>query len=230
MAALLERHGARPAELTGVQAFQAACLRGDEAAARALLAADPGLTRQPGPLLAACEFGAAPAVALLLSLGGRTDGLDHDGVSPLHRAVQSGSLEAVNLLIDAGAEIDLRERKWNGTPFSWSAVLGQPHIAERLAPLSRDVRPMAALALLDRLEAVLSAEPGLANHILPLEEAPTPLFCLPDDEDAAAAVARVLLAHGADPMARDKHGRTAIEAAQGRGLDEAAELMEATAG
>ena len=227
MAGLLERHGARPVALTGAQAFRAACLRGDEAETRALLAAEPGLVRDPAPLLAAAEFGNARAVALLLSLGASVDGLGHDGISPLHRAVQSGSLEVVNLLIAAGADVDLREGKWRGTPFSWSAVLGKRHLTERLAPLSHDVRALASLGRLARLEDVLRAEPGLASQILPEVEAPTPLFCLPDEEDAAADVARLLLAYGADPTMRDKHGRSAIEAARTKGLDEAADLMEA---
>ncbi|MEO6218599.1 MAG: ankyrin repeat domain-containing protein [Sphingomonas sp.] len=227
MAALLERHRARPAVLAGAQAFRAACLRGDAAEARALLAADPGLVRDPAPLLAAAEFGNAPAVALLLALGAPVGGLDHVGISALHRAVQSGSLEAVNLLIAAGADVDLRERKWRGTPFSWSAVLGKPHLSERLAPLSHDVRALARLGRLARLEEVLRAEPALANHLLPDAEAPTPLFCLPDEEGAAADVVRLLLAQGADPTLRHGQGRSAIEAARSNGLDEAADLMEA---
>jgi len=227
MAALLERHGARPVALTGAQAFRAACLRDDAASARALLAADPMLVRNPAPLLAAAEFGNARAIALLLSLGAATGGLDHDGISPLHRAVQSGSLEAVNLLLAAGADVDLRERKWRGTAFSWSGVLGKPHLTERLAPLSRDVRALVWLGRLARLEEVLRGEPALANQVLPEVEAPTPLFCLPGEEAVAADVARLLLAHGADPMMRDKQGRTAIEAARANGLDEAADLMEA---
>jgi ankyrin repeat protein len=141
--------------------------------------------------------------------------------------VQSGSLEAVDLLLAAGADIDLREGKWRGTPFSWSAVLGKPHLTERLAPLSHDVRALAWLGRMGRLEEVLRAEPALANHMLPDAEAPTPLFCLPDEEGAAADVARVLLAHGADPTLRYEQGRSAIEAARTNGLDEAADLMEA---
>ena len=227
MAALLERHGAQRAALSGVQAFQAACLRLDEAGARALLAVDTGLVGDPAPLLAAAEFGAAPAVALLLSLGARAGGLGHDGISPLHRAVQAGSLETADLLIAAGSDVDLRERRWNGTPLSWAAVLGRPLLAERLAPLSTDVRALASLGLLERLQAVLRSSPALANHLLPGDKAPTPLFCLPGDEDVAADVARILLAYGADPTVRNEQGQSAIDVARSRGLDEAADLMEA---
>jgi ankyrin repeat protein len=226
LTSLLERHGARPVQLSGADAFQAALARNDAAAVRALLAAQPQLVRDPAPLLAAASQGNAEAVALLLSLGADVQGLDHQGISPLHRAVQSGSLAAVDLLLEAGADVDLRERRWKGTAMSWSLVLNQPHLAARLAPLSRDVRALAAMPSLDRLQAVLAAEPSLANHLLEGERAPTPLFCLPDEDDAAVRSARVLLAHGADPAARNDKGLTAIDAARARGLEEAAELME----
>jgi hypothetical protein len=79
---------------------------------------------------------------------------------------------------------------------------------------------------LPRLEVVLAADPSLADERLPVDQAPTPLFCLPDDEDAAEEVARILMAHSADPRARDADGRTPADAARARGLDEAAQLME----
>jgi ankyrin repeat protein len=226
MAALLERHGAAAVVLSGAQAFRAACLSGDEAGARALLAADPRLIDNPALLLAAAEFGNAPAVALLLALGAKVDGLDHEGLSPLHRAVQSGSLEAANRLIAAGAEIDRRERKWNGTPLSWAVVLGKPHMVDRLAPLSRDMWPLVHLGLTERLEAVLRAEPDRANLRRTKDDEPTPLFYLPDDDDIAVEVARILLRHGADPHAKNKNGQSAIDAARRRDLDDAADLME----
>lgn len=227
MTALLERHGATPVPLAGVRAFQAACLRLDEAAARALLADDPQLSNDPAPLLAAAEFGNAPAVALLLALGVSARAVDGEGISPLHRAVQSGSLKAVEVLDAAGADVDLRERRWNGTPLSWAVVLGRPDIAEWLAPRSRDVRALANLGRPERIEAVLRAEPELADFVLSDGEAPTPLFCLPDHGEAAASVARVLLSHGADPARRNGKGLTAIDVARDRDLHEAARRMAA---
>ncbi len=227
MVVLLERHGSRLSPLKGVQAFQAACLRVDEPAARVLLAADPAMLDDPAPLIAAAEFGNAPAVALLLSLGASALNLGEDGISPLHRAAQAGSLDAVDLLIAAGADVDLHERRWKGTPLSWSVVMGNPHVAERMAPLSHDVRTLAYMGRLERLEAVLRAAPGMSNLRLPDEVAPTPLFCLPDDPDLAVDVARILLAHGADPTLRDGKGCSAIDVAREHDFDAAADLMEA---
>jgi ankyrin repeat protein len=226
MAALLERHGARPAPLGGLHAFQAACMAGDRKQAEALLAAEPSLIQHPAPLLSAAELGNERAVDLLLSLGARVGALDKEGISPLHRAVQSGCLGIVQKMVAAGADVDLRERRWRGTPMSWAVVLGKPHVGEWMAPLSHDVRPFAAEARLDRLDAALTEQPWRANERLP-GDCPTPLYCLPDDEEAAVEVARILLAHGADPAARNDKGQTPADWARLRGLDQAAELMEA---
>ena len=227
---LLERRGARPVGLSGLEAFVAASLGHDEAAVRSLLAEQPDLLRGPVPLHAAAGKGDVAAIGLLLELGADVQALDQDGISALHRAVQAGSLAAVDRLLAAGADPNLRERKWRGTAMSWAMVLGRPHLFERLIPLSHDVRALSRLSAFERLGAVLDADPSLANHHLAEDDAPTPLFCLPDDEDAAVAVARILVAHGADPNVRDPHGRTPADAARVRGLDEAAELIEAGGG
>jgi ankyrin repeat protein len=224
VADLLETQGARPVVLAGAEALQALVLRGDEIAARALVSQEPDLIRHPKPLLSAAEHGDARAVALLLEMGADVHAADRQGVTPLHRAVQSGSLEAVEHLLAAGADVDRRERKWRGTPLAWAAVLGRPHVAERLAPLSHDVRALASQAWLERLAAVIEADPALANHELP-GDAPTPLFCLPDDDEDAVAVAKLLLARGADPKRRNDKGDTPADAARKRGLDEAAEVL-----
>ncbi|WP_189338364.1 ankyrin repeat domain-containing protein [Sphingobium sp. SCG-1] len=229
MLALLERHGARPTELEGVQAFQAACLAGDEDKVRALLAADPTLIDDPTPLNTAAELGNARAVALLLSLGASVHKLGEDGISPLHRAAQSESVEAVDLLVAAGGNVDLQEQRWGGTPLSWAVMMGRPHIAERLAPLSRDPRTLGYMGQTERLETILREDPARANLALPDPEGPTPLFILPpDDPDRAAAVARIFLVHGADAGWRNANGRTPIDIARDQDFHEAAAMMEAS--
>lgn len=229
MAALLERRGAKPVPMTGLHAFQAACMADDRAQAQELLAADPSLVEQPGPLLSAAELGNERAVDLLLSLGAPVGGLDRDGISPLHRAVQCGSLTMVRQMLGAGADVELREQRWHGTPMSWAVVLGQPAVADLLAPFSHDIRPFAAQARLDRLDAALTEQPWRVNERLG-GDCPTALYCLPDDEAAAVEVARILLVHGADPADRNDKGQTPADWARLRGLDEAAELMEKAAG
>ena len=226
MTSLLEAHGVAPVALTGLEALIAAAQRHDEPAARALIAENPQLIRVSHPLLAAAAHNNVEAAALLLRCGADPRGVDHDGISALHRAVQADAPAIADLLIAAGAEIDLRERKWVGTPLTWALVLGRPDMARKLAPLSRDVRGLAGLADLERLDAVLAAEPERANERLDVEDRITPLFCLPDDEDAAMAVAEILIRRGADPAVRNPQGKTAADVARLRGLDDAADLIE----
>lgn len=40
--------------------------------------------------------------------------------TPLHHAVSSGSLEAVEVLVEAGAELGTKDSVWGGTPLGWA--------------------------------------------------------------------------------------------------------------
>gem|GEM_PF-3844411 len=40
--------------------------------------------------------------------------------TPLHHAVCSGSLEAVAVLVEAGAALDTPDTAWHGTPLGWA--------------------------------------------------------------------------------------------------------------
>ena len=223
--ALLERHGARPAPLEGLNAFQTACMKMDQDAARAIAAGHPEYVRAFRPMTTAASNGRPEVVGLLLSLGADPNAAEHDGITALHRAVQSGSVETVRRLVEAGAGLEVRERRWKGTPLSWSAVLGKPEVFAYLEPMSRDIRPLAWMGRMARIEQVLAENPSLVNFVLEGEDGPTALFCLPDDEAAAAEMAALLLRHGADPAIRNPKGKTAAEEAGQRGLDEAAELI-----
>ena len=225
MAALLGEHGAEMEELDGERALVAALMRGDDQEVRVRVAADPALVRSVAPLIAAATHDRVDGVRLLVSLGANVNAVDHDGATPLHRAAHAGALQAIDVLLEAGATVDVRDRKWQGTPMSWACVLGRPLVAERLAPLTYDVRALARTARIGRLETVLRERAHLANERLAGVQEPTPLFCLPPDEDDAIEVVRLLLAHGADRSARDARGRTPADVARGKGMMEvAAEL------
>ena len=48
---------------------------------------------------------------------------DADGDAPLHGAAQYGDVEILNLLLDKGADPNIKNRL-GGTPLMWAAVFG----------------------------------------------------------------------------------------------------------
>src|SRR5690606_34962162 len=141
----------------------------------------------------------------------------------LHSAAGAGALDAIRLLIDAGADIDRRGGDYKATPLGHGVFWKNPAVIALIAPLSRDPHDLAWAGWAERLRTVLAEQPELANAVSP--RGVTPLFSLPDDEEAAARVVEVLLASGADRHARNAEGETPEQAARRRGLDDAAELL-----
>jgi ankyrin repeat protein len=108
-----------------------AIVTGDEAAARSLAAAVPGLvdglaSADRATLVHAAEHGNAASVGLMLELefpiDTRRDGIDDDGATALHAASWAGSADTVALLLDDGADLSARDTRWNGQPLGWALV------------------------------------------------------------------------------------------------------------
>jgi peptide-methionine (S)-S-oxide reductase len=118
---------ARGAPLTLATAL---CLgRFDEAARLAPLA---NADHRQTALVAAAFNGMPEAVRMLLALGvdvNAHSSVIHPHATPLHHAVDSGSLEAVKLLVEAGARLDTRDHIYDGTPLDWAEYLGRTEIA-----------------------------------------------------------------------------------------------------
>ncbi|MGE0629120.1 MAG: ankyrin repeat domain-containing protein [Hyphomicrobiaceae bacterium] len=224
MADLLVRYGAAEPPLEGEAAFQAACMRLDKDAARKLAELNPECLRNPAPMLSAARQGRADVVALLLELGMDVDVADGIEQRALQVAVAGGSLEVVKLLVAHGADIDRPTTSIGGGAMGYAAHFDRREIAAFLMPFSRDVFNLTYLGMGDRMREVLAEDRQLANAVGP-RTGITPLFCLPDDEDAAVEMTTLLMAHGADPSIANKDGVTAEQAARKRGLIDAADLM-----
>jgi hypothetical protein len=224
MADLLVRYGAAELPLEGEAAFQAACMRLDKDAARKLAEQNPECLHNPAPMLSAARQGRADVVALLLELGMDVDIADGIEQRGLQVAVAGGSLEMVKLLVAHGADIDRPTTSIGGGAMGYAAHFDRREIAAFLMPLSRDVFNLTYLGMGDRLRELLTEDRQLANAVGP-RTGITPLFCLPDDEDAAVEMTTLLMAHGADPSIVNKEGLTAEQAARKRGLIDAADLM-----
>lgn len=87
-------------------------------------------------LAGAALYGEARALGLLIDLGVDLNAYGPPGFHPhataLHHAVDSGSLDAVRVLVEAGAELGTRDRVHQGTPLDWAEHLRRTEIAAYL--------------------------------------------------------------------------------------------------
>ena len=117
------------------------------------------------------------------------------GSTPLLCAVQSGKRELVDLLLDAGADINARSHWWAG---SFGVLDHDTPLTSYLIERGATIDPCAAarLGMLDRLEQLVRANPQ-AVHARG-GDGKTPLHFA-----ATIEIARFLLDHGADIDALD---------------------------
>ena len=227
MAALLVRYGAAETQMDDQVAFQVACRNLDRAEARRLSELHPEFLRDSEIMLTAARESRIDIVQLLLELGAHVDVENSGGVRALNLAAGFGSVELVKLLIDRGADVDKPTQHYGG-PLGFAGHFGRHDTAALLAPLSRDVHNLVFLGMKDRLRELFAEDASLVN--LPhARGGMTPLFCLPDDEDAAVDMAQFLIALNADTRVQDSDGHTPADAARKRGLDRAAACIERAA-
>jgi ankyrin repeat protein len=90
----------------------------------------------------AAQHGHAEIVRLLLDAGELPDRYNpesnHPHCTPLHQAVLGGHEEAVRLLVQRGARLDIRDTIWDGTPLGW-ALHGGGNERARMADCLRSL-------------------------------------------------------------------------------------------
>ena len=158
----------------------------------ALLAAGACAQRPETPLTQAAVRNDVAALRQLLDEGHKAD----EGGSSwtaLIWASRAGSIDAINLLLDSGADVNLP----GSTGDNWDATPLQHAILQR--------QPAAVRLLLDR-GADLNR--GAAGSL-------APLFLAAGDTDPT--ILKLLLAHGADPTVEDEHGATPLSRAVSAG-------------
>ena len=83
-------------------------------------------------LALASQYGQTEVVRLLLTGGERADRYNppggHSHATPLHQAAASGHLAVVQLLLEHGARLDLRDVLWHATPADWAHHEGKTEV------------------------------------------------------------------------------------------------------
>jgi ankyrin repeat protein len=158
----------------------------------------------------------ADALELLVGLGASVDVRDSHNTRPLHHAAAANALAAAQFLVDRGAEIDPRERRYDAAPIGWAAHGDHHRMVDLLSRYSRNIWTLSSQGYVDRVRQILSEDPSLAKSTS--ADGVTPLWWLPDDEDKALEIVDLLMAQGADPAARSKRGTTAADWAEKRGM------------
>ena len=144
------------------------------------------------PLTQAAARNDAAGLRQLLDAGHTPDERDGDSWSALIWAARSGSVDALKVLLDAGADVNLPGSSGD----NWDATPLQHAILER--------QPASVALLLER-----GADPNRGGGSL------TPLFLAAGDTDPA--MLKLLLAHGADPNVENQHGFTPLSLAVSAG-------------
>jgi ankyrin repeat protein len=222
---LLERYGAPTVAIpvTGERAFVAASLRHDRSRLRALAAEHPEYVTQPEAMFEAARRNDTFAMQLLFDLGVSADVETADHTRALHIAGRTDSLEAAQLLVAQGAEIDPVETTWQGTPIGTATHFGCSRIINYLSSYSRDICALTFNGKVERVRELVEADPTLARTTA---DSGSLLFWLPrDDETQAVAIARILLEHGADRSVTDAHGKTPAHRAERLAMYELARVL-----
>jgi ankyrin repeat protein len=146
--------------------------------------------------------------------------------TPLHWAASSDDVEALDALLDAGADIEADGAVIaDGTPIADAVAFGQWKAARRL--LERGARTnlwqAAALGLVDRVQDELDHTPPPAQ-----DEVDNALWCAA--HGGQRTTAELLLDRGADPVWVGHDRLTAAAAAERSGAHELAEWLRAQAG
>lgn len=120
------RAGGAADDTDDVDRFLGACLAGDRRAAERFVAERPDLPDRLTDGDREAIFEAASrrpdAVALMLDLGFPPDHRNGLGEQPLHTAAYFGNAAAVRLLVDAGADIEARDARFDATPLAYATV------------------------------------------------------------------------------------------------------------
>jgi len=175
IAAYLLEHGAKKKELSPDEKFAAACIAGRRDEVMAMLAEDPARLEKLGVrgrvelVQRAVEANSPDGIRLMAGLRFELSGtMPHDGVgvnlkaTPLHNA--TGRLELVKLLIELGADPNVRDLSYHATPLGWAVHMDQRDTIDYLMQFATIFEAVENGGV-ERAAALLRDDPSLANAV-----------------------------------------------------------------
>jgi ankyrin repeat protein len=232
IAEYLIQHGARKTDLDPLETFALDCIAGRRDEVRDRLTADSTILNRLGHrgcmdmLHRAVEAKEFNGIRLIVGLG-----VDINGMVPgtgmdravLHNAAGWGELDVVKLLIELGADPNLRDLTYHATPIGWALYNGnQPKVVDYLLQYGT-IFDAVQSGVVERVDALLREDPALAKaHD---DEGRPLVFCLHPEMARLGEMIELLATHGADLNARDKAGKTLLDGALAHGFVEFANTL-----
>lgn len=128
------------------------------------------------------------------------------GDTPLHWPAHNGYVKIVEILLDAGADIEADEVGWaGGKPLHWAS----------------EHEPTTVKVLLERGADVNARNIKEGSDFIGF----TPLMMNASQKNDCAEVTEMLIAAGADVSATDPNGRSALDIAEEKGLKRISEVL-----
>lgn len=189
------------------------------------------------PLHVAAELGLEEGTKLLIECGAIFETLDYNNFTPLNTAVRANRIRIVQILLDSGADIEIRAGEFGSRALHIAATFNMWHIVTLLLRRGAAIdAPSDAGTALRRavlwncrkcVETLLAA--GADANAKGKADLDPPLFvaCNTVDHETARYLADLLLDHGAAVDLTDDDGVTPlILAATGGHLDTCKSLLE----
>ena len=156
------------------------------------------------PMHLTCAEGHTSAARFLFQAGARLDLTDWEGHTPLHLAAAQGQDAIIDFLVEAGANVNTQSQD-GSTPLHLAAGERHENAVNRL------------------LEAGATVDVGDVESRTALHMA---VFWTSDENPD---IVKALLAHGANPVWKDRHGKTPVSRAEENGFEESSRLLHLAA-